>query len=139
MDSSKDYEITIFVARIRITVAPIFAHQPIGIWTSVNNFISCATYSVCRVQHITKTAVTTVVQHSNLYHTKYREVRFKINMSCPDIHIPPDCYVAKQYTTISIFPVSPIRCIGCNRSNSCRLATEIVDIYVVAQKLSRGQ
>ena len=36
---------------------PIFAHQPIGIWTSVNNYISCATYRVCRVQHITKTTV----------------------------------------------------------------------------------
>ena len=40
---------------------PIFAHQPIGIWTSVNNYISCATYPVCRVQHITETAVTAVV------------------------------------------------------------------------------
>ncbi len=42
--------------------------------------------------------------------------------SCPDIHTPPDCYVAKQY--ISIFPVSPIRCIGCNETNSRHLATE---------------
>ena len=25
---------------------PIFTHQPIGIWTSVNNYISCATYPV---------------------------------------------------------------------------------------------
>ena len=44
-------------------------------------------------------------------------------------HIPPDCYVAKQCTTISIFPVSPIHCIGCNRSNSRHLATELVDMW----------
>ena len=43
---------------------PIFAQKSIGIWTSVNNYISCATYSVCRVQHITKTAVTAVVTTS---------------------------------------------------------------------------
>ena len=44
-------------------------------------------------------------------------------------HIPPDCYVAKQCTTISIFPVSPIHCIGCNRSNSRHPATELVDMW----------
>ena len=35
--------------------------QAIGIWTSVDNYISCAIYLVCPVQHITKTTVTTVV------------------------------------------------------------------------------
>ena len=45
----------------------------------------------------------------------------------------PHCYVTKQY--ISIFPVSPIRCIGCNRSNSRHLATELVDMW----SLKNGQ
>ena len=54
MDSSIDYEIIIFVARFRITVILIFAHQPIGIWTSVNNYIWCITYPMCGLQNITK-------------------------------------------------------------------------------------
>ena len=36
---------------------------------------------------------------------------------------------------ISIFPMSPIRCIGCNRSNSRHLATELVDMW----SLKNGQ
>ena len=50
---------------------------------------------------------------------------------------PPDCYVTKKY--ISIFPVSPICCIGCNRSNSRHLATEIVDMWSIknGQEINR--
>ena len=72
VNSSKGYKITIAVACTCITVAPIFAHHPISMWKSVNNHISCTTYIVCPVQHITKTIATTVVQHSNLCHTKCR-------------------------------------------------------------------
>ena len=68
----KDYEITIVVARTRITVTPIFSHHPSGMWTSVNNHISFAVYHVCRLQHITKTAVTKVAQQSNVCHAKGR-------------------------------------------------------------------
>ena len=33
---------------------PIFTHQPIGIWTSVNNYISCATYPILECIQRTK-------------------------------------------------------------------------------------
>ncbi len=65
---------------------PIFTHQPIGIWTSVNNYISCATYPVFRVQHITKTAVTTVVT------TSYQVVK------CWSTHTQLEIYFAANTT-----------------------------------------
>ena len=39
------------------------------------------------------------------------------------------CGQAIHNHNISIFPVTAIRCIGCNRSNSCHLATELVDMW----------
>ena len=52
----------------KVNKITIFAHHSTSMWTSLKNHISCTTYPVCRVQHITKTVVTTVVQHSNLCH-----------------------------------------------------------------------
>ena len=59
----------------------------------------------------------------------------------PDIHTSPDCYVAKQYTTI--FRVSSIPCIGCKISKMCHLATltGLVDMWSLksGQEYKRGQ
>ena len=54
--------------------------------------------------------------------------------SWPDIHAPPDCYVANQYTTI--FCVSSTSCIDGNR---CHLASDWVSGYAVTRKWSRVQ
>ena len=72
------YKINIVVACTCLAVTPIFAHHSIGMRTSLNNHISCTTYLVCRVQHITKTIVIMVVQQSNLCHTKCRYVRINV-------------------------------------------------------------
>ena len=97
---------------------------------ALNNHISCTNYLVCRVQQT--------------YHQNYRyncSTTFKLmsydrsigeiqgHGSWPDIHAPPDCYVANQYTTV--FRVSSIPCIGCNR---CHLTSEWVSGYVLSRK-----
>ena len=58
----------------------------------------------------------------------------QVHRSRQDIHAPPDCYVAKQYTTI--FRVSSTSCIYDNR---CHLASDWVSGYAVTRKWSRVQ
>ena len=130
VDSSKYYEITIFVARIRITVTPIFAHQSIGIWTSVNNYSSCATYPVCRAQVRSRRQKATLsdsrlVNRSNGTRVDYIQVRERSIVEIRDIHTPPDFMWPRNAQP---YFVSSIPCIGRNR---CHLASDCVIGYVV--------
>ena len=108
----------------------IFAHQPIGIWTSVNNYISCATSSATYHQNSRYSGSTTF----NLMSYEGSIDETQGHRSWPDIHAPPDCYVAKQYTTI--FRVSSTSCIDDKR---CHLASDWVSGYAVTRKWSRDQ
>ena len=123
MNSSKIYKITIVFACTFITVTPLFAHHQVSMWTSVNNHISCRPYHLSRVssatyhQHCRFNGSTTFKRMS--YERSIGEIQ--CHRSRPYIYTPPDCYVTKKCTTI--FRVSSIPCIGCNRSNMCHLAT----------------
>ena len=119
VNSSKVYKITIVVACTCITVAPIFAHHPISLWTSVNNHISCTTY-----------LVSSATYHQNYCYngsTTFKLMSYERSIGeIQDQQVvtryshSTDCYVAKQYTTTS--RVSYIPCIGCNISNMCHMA-----------------
>ena len=126
---------------------PIFTHQPIGIWTSVNNYISCATYPVFRVQHFTKTAITTVVTTSyqvvkcrsthttrNIFRSKHHTNRSDLT---PQFHLLDptmvyehrDCYVQWLRSTYTRRHL-----VADYRSNRRHLATGLVDMWSKAGK-----
>ncbi len=50
---------------------PIFTHQQIGIWTSVNNYISCATYPVCRREKSSSKHSSWRNGHTHISHVTY--------------------------------------------------------------------
>ncbi len=135
---------------------PIFAHQPIGIWTSVNNYIPYATYPVCRVQHITKTAVTAVIITSyqvfkcwsthttiNIFHSKPHTNRSDLT---PQFHLLDptmvykhrDCYVRWLRGT---YEYTRRHLVTDDRSNRRHLANVLVDMWSLksGKEYTRGQ